>query len=173
MVTGIKRHAHPPRGREPPIQFLIHEWSFRRFTYGNLVTTSPKFPPRPERKRSDRSSPKASPDHSIGRSDGRCVQRAGTYSARADEIASVLYIRVHSSRNRHCCIYRYKYISGRDQVEVSKARSKSTTTNNLCFRYSDRVATLRQRNSIKPEWASRKLSDLPTWKWLEQPAHHD
>jgi hypothetical protein len=52
------------------------------------------------------------------------------------EIASVLCIRVHSSRDRHCCIYRYKYISGRDQVEVSKARSKSTTANNLCFRYS-------------------------------------
>jgi hypothetical protein len=50
------------------------------------------------------------------------------------EIASVLYIRVHSSRDRHCCIY--KYISGRDQVEVSKTRSKSTTANNLCFRYS-------------------------------------
>jgi hypothetical protein len=33
------------------------------------------------------------------------------------EIASVLYIRVHSSRDRHWCIYRYKYISGRDQVE--------------------------------------------------------
>jgi hypothetical protein len=52
------------------------------------------------------------------------------------EIASVLFIRVHSSRDRQCCIYRYKYISGRDQVEVSKARSKSTPANNLCFRYS-------------------------------------
>jgi len=31
------------------------------------------------------SAPKTSPDHSIGRSDGRCVQRAGTYSARSDE----------------------------------------------------------------------------------------
>jgi hypothetical protein len=51
------------------------------------------------------------------------------------ETASVLYIRVHSSRDRHCCIYRDKYISGRDQVEVSKARSKSTTANNICFRY--------------------------------------
>ena len=29
--------------------------------------------------------PKNSPDHSIGRSDGRCVQRAGTYSARVDD----------------------------------------------------------------------------------------
>jgi hypothetical protein len=28
------------------------------------------------------------------------------------EITSVLYIRVPSSRDRHCCIYRYKYISG-------------------------------------------------------------
>jgi hypothetical protein len=52
------------------------------------------------------------------------------------EIASVLYIRMHSSRDRHCCIYRYKCISGRDQVEVSKARSKSRTANNLCLRYS-------------------------------------
>jgi hypothetical protein len=33
------------------------------------------------------------------------------------------------------------------------------------------VATLRWRNSINPEWASRKLSDLPTWRWLAQPAH--
>ena len=31
-------------------------------------------------------SPKGSPDHSIGRSDGRCVQRAGTYSAHAGDI---------------------------------------------------------------------------------------
>ena len=30
-------------------------------------------------------SPNDSPDHSIGRSDGRCVQRAGTQSARADD----------------------------------------------------------------------------------------
>ena len=30
--------------------------------------------------------PKGSPDHSIGSSDGRCVQRAGTYSAHADDI---------------------------------------------------------------------------------------
>jgi hypothetical protein len=52
------------------------------------------------------------------------------------EIVSVLYLRVHSSRDRHRCIYRYKHISGQDQVEVSKARSKSTTANNLCFRYS-------------------------------------
>jgi hypothetical protein len=33
----------------------------------------------------------------------------------------------------------------------------------------DRVATLRQRNNIKPKWASRKLSDLPSWRWLEHP----
>ena len=31
-------------------------------------------------------SPEGSPDHSIGRSDGRCVQRAGTYSAQADDL---------------------------------------------------------------------------------------
>ena len=31
-------------------------------------------------------SPKNSPDHSIGRSDGRCVQRAGTYSVHVDDI---------------------------------------------------------------------------------------
>ena len=30
-------------------------------------------------------SPTNSPDHPIGRSDGRCVQRAGTYSARVDD----------------------------------------------------------------------------------------
>ena len=62
------------------------EWSFRRFTYGNLVTTftSSKWPSLddflvpscccqlPE------SNPKASLSHSIGSSDGRCVQRAGT-----------------------------------------------------------------------------------------------
>jgi len=29
--------------------------------------------------------PRVSPDHSIGRSDGRCVQKAGTQSARADD----------------------------------------------------------------------------------------
>jgi len=29
---------------------------------------------------------KYSPDHSIGRSDGRCVQRAGTYSEQIDDI---------------------------------------------------------------------------------------
>jgi hypothetical protein len=33
-----------------------------------------------------RRSPEGSPDHSIGRSDGRCVQRAGTYSAQADDL---------------------------------------------------------------------------------------
>jgi hypothetical protein len=47
------------------------------------------------------------------------------------EIMSVLYVIVHSSRDWHCCIYRYKYISGPVQVEISKARSKSTTANNL------------------------------------------
>jgi hypothetical protein len=65
------------------------------------------------------------------------------------EIASVLYIRVHSSEDRHCCmyIYIYKYISGRDQIEVSKARSKSTTANNLCFRYSGG----RSSSNVSPE----------------------
>ena len=32
------------------------------------------------------SSPNYSPDHSISRSDGRCVQRAGTYSVHVDDI---------------------------------------------------------------------------------------
>jgi hypothetical protein len=90
-------------------------------------------------------------------------------------IESVLYIRVHSSQDRHCCIYIYiyKYISGRDQVEVSKARSNRRLRITFVFGIAegDRVSTLRQRNSIKPEWASRKLSDLPTWRWLPQPAH--
>ena len=69
-------------------------WSFRRFTYGNLVTTSPSS------KCSDlsdfghpvRQAEPASQAPSenfigtfIGRSDGRCVQRAGTYSMRADD----------------------------------------------------------------------------------------
>jgi hypothetical protein len=89
------------------------------------------------------------------------------------EMASALYIRVHSSRDRHCCIYRYKYISGRDQVEVSKTRSKSTTANNLCFRYSGgrSSSNASPEKQYKPGWASRKLADLPTWRWLEQPAH--
>eukprot|EP01023_Acetabularia_acetabulum_P008884 TRINITY_DN138_c0_g1_i1.p1 TRINITY_DN138_c0_g1~~TRINITY_DN138_c0_g1_i1.p1 ORF type:complete len:235 (+),score=24.91 TRINITY_DN138_c0_g1_i1:281-985(+) len=34
---------------------------------------------------STKASPGTSPDHSIGRSDGRCVQRAGTKSARVDD----------------------------------------------------------------------------------------
>ena len=78
------------------VYFLSCEcyWSFRRFTYGNLVTTSPSS------KCSDLSDfelpiPKAEPSSQalsenfigtfIGRSDGRCVQRAGTYSMRVDD----------------------------------------------------------------------------------------
>ena len=61
------------------------EWSFRRFTYGNLVTTSPSSkwwgsPNFPQQSSGTEvcCSPNYSPNHSIGRSDGRCVQRAGT-----------------------------------------------------------------------------------------------
>jgi hypothetical protein len=79
------------------------------------------------------------------------------------EIASVLYIRVHSSRDRHFCIYIYIYISGRDQVEVSKARSKSTTANTLCFGYtrgrSSSNASL--ENSIKPRVGEPKALQPP------------
>ena len=67
------------------VWFISCEWSFRRFTYGNLVTTSPSskwwgslnFPL--QRSGTEQCcSPNYSPNHSIGRSDGRCVQRAGT-----------------------------------------------------------------------------------------------
>ena len=62
------------------------EWSFRRFTYGNLVTTftSSKWPSLDDFSvpccccQLRESNPKASLSHSIGSSDGRCVQRAGT-----------------------------------------------------------------------------------------------
>ena len=61
------------------------EWSFRRFTYGNLVTTSPSSKcqdspnfPQQYSGTENCSSPNYSSGHSIGRSDGRCVQRAGT-----------------------------------------------------------------------------------------------
>ncbi len=61
------------------------EWSFRRFTYGNLVTTSPSSKwwgslnfERHVLQSWTNQSPNYSPNHSIGRSDGRCVQRAGT-----------------------------------------------------------------------------------------------
>ena len=63
----------------------VHEWSVRRFAYGILITTSPSS----KWKRFTRLStamsapeqccnPNYLPDHSIGRGDGRCVQRAGT-----------------------------------------------------------------------------------------------
>jgi hypothetical protein len=60
------------------------------------------------------------------------------------EIASVLYIRVQSSRGRHCCICRYQYISGRDQVDVTKMRSNSTITKTFGFSTveDDRLVTL-------------------------------
>ena len=71
---------------ESAIKTLDYEWSFRRFTYGNLVTTftSSKWPSLDNFSVPScccqllRSNPKASLSHSIGSSDGRCVQRAGT-----------------------------------------------------------------------------------------------
>jgi hypothetical protein len=61
------------------------EWSFRRFTYGNLVTTSPSSKSSYSQNFSLQHpesdccyDPSNSQEHSIGRSDGRCVQRAGT-----------------------------------------------------------------------------------------------
>ena len=70
-VAGVKEH--------------LCEWSFRRFTYGNLVTTSPSSRWLGLIKLSKRTvndkyviNPKSLPNHPIGRSDGRCVQRAGT-----------------------------------------------------------------------------------------------
>ena len=100
----------------------IKEWSFRRFTYGNLVTTFtsskqkdaddktvPARASAPERARSIAVSSRNNasrvpvaiavmkphdpvygrysslPSCSIGSSDGRCVQRAGTYSTSADD----------------------------------------------------------------------------------------
>jgi hypothetical protein len=89
------------------------------------------------------------------------------------EIASVLYIQVHSSRDRHCG---YVDISiSPDEIKSRYQRRDQNRQLRITFVFGiaegDRVATLRQRNSIKPQWASRKLSDLPTWRWLEQPAH--
>jgi hypothetical protein len=78
------------------------------------------------------------------------------------EIASVLYKGVHSSRDRHCCIYRYKYISGRDQVEVSQARSKSTTANNLCFRYSGGRSSSNASPEKQYKTPSRRAESSPT-----------
>ncbi len=61
------------------------EWSFHRFIYGNLVTTSPSSKwwgsldfERHVLQSWTNQSPNYSPNHSIGRSDGWCVQRAGT-----------------------------------------------------------------------------------------------
>ena len=62
------------------------QWSFRRFTYGNLVTTSPssrwlslqKFSMLSISENTSNINPDNSLNHPIGRSDGRCVQRAGT-----------------------------------------------------------------------------------------------
>jgi hypothetical protein len=90
------------------------------------------------------------------------------------EITSVLYIVVDSSRDRHWCVYRYKYISGRDQVEVSKARSKSTTANNLCFRYSGGRSS--SNASLEKQYKTRvgepKALRYPDLEVARQPAHH-
>jgi hypothetical protein len=98
--------------------------------------------------------------------------RAIRYSS--TEIASVLYIRVHSSRDRHCCIYRYKYISGRDQVDVSKARSKSTTANNLCFRYSGgrSSSNASPEKQYKTRVGEPKALRPPDLEVARTPAHH-
>ena len=64
-----------------------------RFTYGNLVTTSPsskaidsfafeKSAGEPISKQTPTNSPKTS----IGRSDGQCVQNTGSYSMHADDV---------------------------------------------------------------------------------------
>jgi hypothetical protein len=91
------------------------------------------------------------------------------------EIASEFYIRVHSSRDRHCRIYRYKYVSGRVQVEVSKARSKSTTANNRCFRYSggrssSNASPEKQYKTRVGEPKALRPADLEV---ARTPAHHD
>ena len=64
---------------------LSCKWSFRRFTYGNLVTTSASSSSKGLRKFPSNVSgtesllgPDNSPVEPIGSSDGRCVQRAGT-----------------------------------------------------------------------------------------------
>jgi hypothetical protein len=45
-----------------------------------------------------------------------------------------------------------------------------TKTFNFSTAADGRVATLLcERENIKAEWVSRKLSDLPTWRWLESP----
>lgn len=77
---------------------FYHKWSLRRFTYEDLVTTSPSSKLQDSNKflKSNHSrvntlwspllvftdvlSPRSSSQNSISRSDGRCVQRAGTYS---------------------------------------------------------------------------------------------
>ena len=86
-ATITRREApHALSSKEGTMKVRVTcEWSFRRFTYGNLVTTSPSskwpylqnFPLQPPGT-GDCCSPNNSQEHSIGRSDGRCVQRAGT-----------------------------------------------------------------------------------------------
>ena len=64
----------------------VRWWSFRRFTYGNLVTTftssryvsSMIFPRQTAARDRHCLGRKTSLTHPIGSSDGRCVQRAGT-----------------------------------------------------------------------------------------------
>jgi hypothetical protein len=89
------------------------------------------------------------------------------------EITSVLYIVVHSSRDRHCCLYIYNYTSGRDQVEVSKARSKSTTATNLCFRYSGERSS--SNASLEKQYKTRvgepKAHRPPDLEVARTPAH--
>lgn len=75
---------HPPAGRSGADRAAgatcgAREGSIRRFTYGYLVTTSPS-----SRRGGSRpfARPGRSPPRPVGRSDGRCVQGAGTHPAR-------------------------------------------------------------------------------------------
>ena len=88
-------HAHPYIENQPKSGFpsggrlstaphiWMCEWSFRRFTYGNRVTTFASFRGLylrnfPTSHETRQVSPSSSQDPPIGCSDGRCVQRAGT-----------------------------------------------------------------------------------------------
>jgi hypothetical protein len=65
----------------------------------------------------------------------------------------------------------HAYISGRDQVELSKARSKSTTANNLCFRYSGgrSICHASLEKQYKTRVGEPKALRPPDLKWLERP----
>ena len=75
-------------GCSGPRTYGLVKWSIRRFTYGYLVTTSPSSKVRDSNRFSQRylhlsvqmvqRDPEFSSSNSIGRSDGRCVQSAGT-----------------------------------------------------------------------------------------------